>query len=75
MPYRTCDFTSYKPYVPACGSIFETEQDLMDAYNSVCEPEGILTNPESIKYLLFCPYCKNFFYGERPNYSRKRFYR
>jgi len=56
--FRVCNRSSYLPFIPCCGSEFETEQDLVDAYNSVCYPEGIVTKAT---YILFCPYCKNYF--------------
>lgn len=52
-----------------CGTIYWTEQDLIDTYNEVSFVEVT-----SAEYITFCPLCRNYFPGERWAYKVRKFY-
>lgn len=64
--YEAC---YHNPPHPAiwCGAIFWTEQDLVDAYNSVSDQQVT-----TAQYITFCPYCLTYFRRYRPAFIYKR---
>ncbi len=66
--YEVCYHKPPHPHI-WCGAIFWTEQELVDAYNSVSS--SWVTWVTDARYITFCPYCLTYFRRERPLWLTK----